>query len=371
MGTRAESVKPGDLGPDDLALWRTWHMAGHGLDSPFLSPGFALAIARVRPHCEVAVFEDDQGIAGFLPFERHGSGVARAIGLSVSDCQGVVHRPGVRLSPADMLEAASLSVFEFDHLLAAQIPEDGRDAIRVGSPVMDLGQGYAAYRDARRALTKSAIGSVERKDRKLGREHGELRLEYGSRDPAMLRLMMTWKSAHYRRTGASDRFTWPWVKQLVEESFEQSFEETGREYGGLLSVLYAGDTPVAVEFGLRSATVYERWFGSYDADAFGQYSPGLVMLLRFAQAAAADGLTTIDLGKGGEPYKEFFASSHIPLAEGWMSRPSVRSALYRAWHAPPRAARAFVKSHPELRRRARETRDSINRVRRYGFGADR
>ncbi|GII93508.1 GNAT family N-acetyltransferase [Sinosporangium siamense] len=365
---RATTAVPGDLGEGELALWRAWQHDGRGLASPFLAPDFALAIARVRPHCEVAVFEDDEGIAGFLPYERHGSGVARAVGLSVSDCQGVVARPGVRLTPSDMLRAASLSVFEFDHLLAAQVRPGDRDAVRVGSPVMDLGEGYAAYRDARRALTRSAIGSVERKDRKLGRERGELRLEYGSRDPAMLELMMAWKSAHYRRTGASDRFAWPWVRRLVEESFAVDGTD-GKDYGGLLSVLYAGDTPVAVEFGLRSATVYERWFGAYDADGFPQYSPGLVMLLRFAQAAADDGLTTIDLGKGNEPYKEFFASSHIPLAEGWISSPSVRSAVYRLWHAPPRAARSFVKRHPGLRRRAKETRDTINRVRRYGFGA--
>ncbi|MFC4058773.1 GNAT family N-acetyltransferase [Planomonospora corallina] len=366
---RVTITRPDGLGAAELALWRSWQTPGSGLDSPFLAPDFALAIDRARRdvRVEVAVFEDDSGLAGFLPYERHGRAVGRAVGLGVSDCQGVVHRPGARPPLPAVLAAASLAVWEFDHLLAAQLPAHAPDAARAGSPVMDLSRGYDRYREGRRALTRSAIGGIERKDRKLGREHGALRLEYGCRDPEMLRLMMRWKSAHYRRTGAADRFAWPWVRRLVEESFATS---TG-EYGGLLSTLYAGDTPVAVEFGLRSGTVYERWFGGYDADAFGAYSPGLVMLLRFARAAAEHGIRTVDLGKGGEPYKEFFADAHLPVAEGWISRPCARAALYRARHVPPRIIRDYVKRHPDLRRRARETRDAVNRVRRYGFGAHR
>ncbi|MBG0827425.1 GNAT family N-acetyltransferase [Planomonospora sp. ID67723] len=364
---RVTITRPGELGAAELALWRSWQIPGGGLDSPFLAPDFALAVDRARKgvRVEVAVFEDGAGPAGFLPYERHGRAVGRALGLGVSDCQGAVHRPGVRPPLPGVLEAASLAVWEFDHLLASQLPGHAPDAARTGSPVMDLSEGYDAYRDARRALTRSAISGVERKDRKLGREHGELRLEYGGRDPELLGLMMRWKSAHYRRTGAADRFGWPWVRQLVEEAFAASTEE----YGGLLSTLYAGETPVAVEFGLRSGTVYERWFGGYDADAFGAYSPGLVMLLRFARTAAEHGVRTIDLGKGSEPYKEFFAGASIPLAEGWLARRSARAALYRARHVPPRIIRNYVKSHPDLRRRARDTRDAVNRVRRYGFGA--
>nr|BFE85710.1 hypothetical protein GCM10020093_083110 [Planobispora longispora] len=266
---RVTITRPDGLGAAELALWRSWQAPGSGLDSPFLAPDFALAIDRARKdvRVEIAVFEDGSGLAGFLPTSgtaarwagpsAWGSPTARA--WSTGPAPGPpAGRPGGRL-------ALGLGVRPPPRRPAA--PPRARRRAR-GLPVMDLSEGYDPYRDARRALTRSAIGGVERKDRKLGREHGELRLEYGCRDPEMLRLMMRWKSAHYRRTGAADRFGWPWVRQLVEESFATATEE----YGGLLSTLHAGDTPVAVEFGLRSGTVYERWFGAYDADAFGAYS---------------------------------------------------------------------------------------------------
>jgi CelD/BcsL family acetyltransferase involved in cellulose biosynthesis len=353
-----------DLDEGDLDLWREWQYRTPGLESPFLSPDFALAIDRIRDGCFVLVARDDEGTAGFLPLERPHGRVVRAIGMGVSDAQGIVHRPGRPLTVDELVAATSASVFEYDHLVATQLPARAPYARRVGSPAMDLSRGYADYRDARRGLTKSAFSSVERKDRKLARERGELRLEYDSRDPEMLELMMAWKSAHYRRTGAPDLFRHEWARRLVRDSFGA----VRPSYAGLMSVLYVGDEPVAVEFGLRSRTQYERWFGGYDT-ALGAYSPGLVMLLRFAQAAADHGLQRIDLGKGEEGYKQFFASYDLPLAEGWLSRPSGVAAVYHARHAPPSAARAFLRRHPELRKRYRSTANAVNRLRRYGPGA--
>jgi CelD/BcsL family acetyltransferase involved in cellulose biosynthesis len=94
-----------------------------------------------------------------------------------------------------------------------------------------------------------------------------------------------------------------------------------------------------------------------------------VMLLRFAEEAARHGVQRIDLGKGEEGYKQLFASYDLPLAEGWLARPSAVATAYHVRHAPPRAARAFLKRHPELRRRYRSTANAVNRVRRYGVGS--
>lgn len=360
MDMRTKSLR--DLEAGELELWRSWQYLTPGLDSPFLSPEFALAIDRLRDDCAVLVATDDEGPLGFLPLERPRRGVVRAMGMGVSDAQGMVTRPGASLTLGEVFSGADAAVFEYDHLVACQVPPTTPHVRRVGSPAMDLSRGYADYRDARRGLTKSAISGVERKDRKLGRERGALRLEYDSRDPEMLELMMAWKSAHYRRTGAPDLFRLDWARRLVRESLDT----VTTDYAGLLSVLRAGDEPVAIEFGLRSRTQYERWFGGYDV-RLGGYSPGLVMLLRFAEEAARHGVQRIDLGKGEEGYKQFFASYDLPLAEGWLARPSAVATAYYVRHAPPRAARAFLKRHPELRRRYRTTADTVNRIRRYGL----
>lgn len=361
---RVTVVRPDDLGLAEIDLWRAWQSPESGLDNPFLSPEFTLAVARARHGCEVAVFEDGSGIAGFLPYERHGRGPSRALALGVADCQGVVHRPDVRISPLSLLELTGMAIWEFDHLLASQVPHTANAVLRMGSPVMDLTGGYEEYWSSRRAMTRSTIRAIERKSRKLSREHGTLRFEYDCRDPAILRQMMRWKSDHYRRTGAADRFSWPWVRQLVEDTFATRTAN----YGGLLSALYVEDRPIAITFGPCSRTVCASWFASHD-QSFHNYSPGLIALMHVAKAAAAAGIRMIDLGKGNEPFKEHFATSHIPIAEGWFDRSSARALLYRAWRTPPRAARQFIKSRPVLRRHARELRDAFNRMRRYGFRA--
>ncbi|BBJ44882.1 hypothetical protein SSPO_076000 [Streptomyces antimycoticus] len=74
------------------------------------------------------------------------------------------------------------------------------------SPVIDVERGYEAYlarlRDRSPRFTRTTLA----KERKLGREVGEVRYVHDERDPAVLRTLIGWKSAQYRRTGRSDRF---------------------------------------------------------------------------------------------------------------------------------------------------------------------
>jgi CelD/BcsL family acetyltransferase involved in cellulose biosynthesis len=57
----------------------------------------------------------------------------------------------------------------------------------------------------------------------------------------MLSTVMAWKSAQYLRTCASDRFARPWMVQFVEQLLDTRTEG----FSGVLSMLYAGDEPVA------------------------------------------------------------------------------------------------------------------------------
>ena len=52
----------------------------------------------------------------------------------------------------------------------------------------------------------------------------------------MLRTVIGWKSAQYRRTGRPDCFARPWIVQLVEDLFSIR----GEDFSGVLSMLYAG-----------------------------------------------------------------------------------------------------------------------------------
>jgi CelD/BcsL family acetyltransferase involved in cellulose biosynthesis len=320
-------VRPRELGRSERYLWqqllRDSDTAG---GNPFLSPEFAEAVDRAREGARVAVLQDTTGTVGFFPHERRGRLLGTAIGAGISDCQGLVHAPGLWWDARALVRGCGLPVWEFDHLVAAQEPFAPYHSAVAGSPVMDFGDGFEAYLRARSRDT-SALKTAQRKLRKLEREVGELEFEFDCPDPAVLRTLMTWKSEQYRRTGARDTFATGWVTRVVTELL------CSREPGctGTLSVLRAGGRPVAAHFGLRSQRVLSYWFPAYDPD-LARYSAGLGLLLRMAEESAGRGIRQIDLGRGQQRYKDEFATGELRIAKGrvGVSRPVTAARRTRA-----------------------------------------
>ncbi|WP_406151941.1 GNAT family N-acetyltransferase [Streptomyces sp. NBC_01012] len=340
-------VRPGDLGAGDIESWRELRAKSGAPAHPFMEPEFALAVGRVRPHARVAVIGEDSGgpagPAGFLPFERGPLGHGRAIGLGVSDVQGAVLRPGLGLEAKELLRACSLSAWEFDNLEEGQSLFEPDAASAYASYVIDVGDGYASYETALRARSPKFLRTTLAKERKLGRDVGEVRFVLDERDPAALETLMGWKSAQYRRTGRRDRFAKAWIRDLVEFLFHTRAPGCS----GLLSVLYAGDRPVAAHFGLRSRTVLSCWFPAYDP-AFAKFSPGLILHLGMARAAADDGIGMLDMGRGAAEYKEALKTGELTVYEGASVRPGVGAALHWIGREPSRRAHGFVRQRPRL-----------------------
>lgn len=336
---RVEVVRPDELGEPELARWRALMGAGAALGNPFLAPEFALAVARFRPQARIAVLSDAAGIAGLLPFERHPLGVGRPIGAGLTDCQGFAGPPGLEFDPRALLRACRLSAWEFDHLVAAQAAFTPFHATCRAEPVMHLGAGFAAYEEQARRRSAKTVKTVRYKERKLGREVGEVTYTFAETDPAELRRLMAWKSAQYRRTGRTDRFAMPWIVALVEHLHATGF--------AVLSVLRAGDRPVSAHLGLRAGPVMAGWFPAYDPE-FARYSPGMVGHLRMAEAAAADGVTWIAMGRGGREYKDWLKNDEFAIAEGRVARASAAAALHWARSVPRRRARAAALASPRL-----------------------
>ncbi|MEU6482125.1 GNAT family N-acetyltransferase [Streptomyces sp. NPDC047017] len=340
--------RPGELSAADRAAWTAMQSKAHlhgspELANPFLSPEFALAVGRCRRGVRVAVVREGGEPAAFFPFQRSAAGVGRAVGLGVSDCQGLVHRPGFSCDTRELLRACRLAVWEFDHLAQGQRPFEAGASGIFPSPVMDVDRGYDAYLRELRSRSPKFTRTTLAKDRRLGRDAGPVRYVHDERDPAMLATLMAWKSAQYRRTGRSDRFAHGWITALVTRLFHTRAEP----FAGLLSVLYAGGRPVAAHFGLRTERVLACWFPAYDP-AFAKYSPGLVMHLRMAEAAAADGIAYLDLGRGQKEYKDSLKTRELSVSEGWVTRRHPVAAGHRARRAPVRALRNAVQTRPEL-----------------------
>ena len=158
---------------------------------------------------------------------------------------------------------------------------------------------------------------------------------------------MGWKSDQYRRTGRLDRFSQPWIIELLDSLL--ATRTSG--LSGMLSVLYAGQAPVAAHFGLRSGPVLAHWFPAYDTRYF-RCSPGLIQHLRLAEESAAAGIQLIDLGKGAKQYKETLKSGDRFVAEGIVTQRSLPAAAHWARWAPQAWVIREIRAHPPLFRAA-------------------
>jgi len=325
-------IRGRDLDPEHLRAWTELHTANPELASPYFAPEFVQAVAAVRDDVEVAVLRDGGKIGALFPFQRIGRSLGGPVAGILSDYQGLVAGPGFSCDPRELLRACRLVAWDFDHLIASQQLFAPFHRSRDRSPVMDLSRGFAAYADA-----CNAIKTEQRKVRRIEREIGPLRFVARSADPVHFEQALTWKSQQYVASGKPDLFAPGWIRTTVERLRLADADGCA----GILSLLFAGERLVASHFGLRSRTVWHYWFPSYDA-AMSRHSPGLILLMRMAEAAPSLGLSTIDLGRGSTLYKERFMTGSVMVAAGSVERPSFL-ALARTTR---RTVRSVVASSP-------------------------
>ncbi|MFC8074273.1 GNAT family N-acetyltransferase [Streptomyces sp. NPDC057307] len=361
-------MRPGELDAGEIGRWRELRALSGAPANPFMEPEFTRAVGRVRPGARVAVIRGGGGAGGegvpvgFFPYERGPLGQGRAIGFGVSDSQGLVLSPEHTVTAGELLRACSLTSWEFDNLEAGQplfVPDAAEE---FASPVIDIGQGYEAYAAVLRAGSPKFFRTTTAKERRLARQAGEVRFVFDERDPAALDTLMGWKSAQYRRTGRRDRFAKEWISTLVRQLATDHTPDRTPGCSGVLSVLYVADRPVAAHFGLRSRTVLSCWFPAYDTD-FAKYSPGLVLHLRMAEAAAGAGIGLLDLGRGAAEYKDALKTGDLRVYEGASVRRGPRAALYRLSREPSRRAHSFVRNRPKLAGYAQRALNQVGRLR--------
>jgi CelD/BcsL family acetyltransferase involved in cellulose biosynthesis len=317
-------VRPEELSTAQLALWSAIQAADPALASPYLCPEFTQAVGRVRRDAFVAVLEQDGAMVGFLPFQRRRNGVGWPIGGPLSDVQAVIARPGLVLEPDRLLRGCKLAALDFSNLLASQAAFAPWHRQVEPSHCVDLAAGFAAYAAERRQAGSVVLSQTEAKARKLEKAFGPLRFALHAPDPALLRTLLAWKRAQYRRTRVVDAFAFAWTVGLLEGL---ATTETGG-FAGVLSALWAGDRLMALHFGLRSRRIWHYWFPTYDAE-HARHSPGAVLLLRMIQRAHELGVAMIELTKGDYLFKQRFANAAIPVATAFVGRPSFASAARR------------------------------------------
>jgi len=310
---------------DEIAVWSAIQRAEPALASPYFRPEFTQVVAAVRTDVEVAVLEDEGKPIGFLPFQRSWWNVGRPVGSFLSDFHGLIAPAGVKCDPLELLRGCRLTTWHFDNLVSkrasfAPFIWRGEDA-----PYADLTDGMEAYL-ARRDNGRRMMSEYGQKRRKLAREVGPIRYEYHVPDRALLSTLFGWKSDQYRRTNVPNVFGRSWVRKLLEKLLE--FD--GDDFASVLSVMHAGDSVAAINFGMRSRQILHSWFPVYNVE-LSRYSPGYLHWIEILKAAESHGIQRIDLGKGGEPFKRRLMSGATTVAEGTVDlRPSA-TMLRRAW----------------------------------------
>jgi CelD/BcsL family acetyltransferase involved in cellulose biosynthesis len=315
MSPRYRVLAPAELDEGLSRAWRKLQSRNDALASPYFCPTFIRIAAQVRPNVRVVVLEDSHRPVAFFPFERTTFGFGRPVCGSLSDYHGVVAQPGSEWSVPDLLRAANLRTWQFDHLVDLDGRFERYATWRSVSPQMDLRGGYEAYAHDRRVAGSDIVSQTERKARNLAREHGPVVFTLNDQSPAAWDCLFRWKSAQYRRTGMTNPFQFPWMPALLRRLC--AVDEP--EFGGVLSSLRVGERIVAVHMGMRSRTVLHWWFPAYDP-VYARYSVGIILLLRIAKAATGAGIAILDLGKGEALYKQRSMTGATPLLEGSAER---------------------------------------------------
>jgi CelD/BcsL family acetyltransferase involved in cellulose biosynthesis len=311
---RVTVVRPDDIGPSEASLWTTYQRASRLTNSPFYSLTFAKVVAQFRPNARIAVVEDDGKIQAFLPFELRAAKTAVPIGHPMNDLQGFISS-GAMFDARLAMKLAGLRGWRFTHAPAEQlvlVPHHYRETT-IEVPIADLSDGYERYAES---LSRSLVTKNGRRRRALERLAGPVSFEWRESHPAKsLKQLMQWKAEKYYT--ARQMLSRPDELGIIAELSTAESPDCI----GLVGVLRAGERSVAINFALKSPGCLAGWFSAYDND-LQQFSPGIMMYLAVAEAAASHDTDRYELGHGQHGYKSRLANSSYLGAGGavWASR---------------------------------------------------
>jgi len=335
------------LTSDHWGAWCRMQRAQPRLVNPFFRPEFTQAVAQARGGVEVAVWEKAGEPVAFLPFERTSRHAGRPVGSYLNQMQGLITADGGQCLPQDAVRAAGLRVLHFDHVQAEQTAFAPYQYVSTQSAYLDLSQGFDHYRQARGKSAAKFISHIFQKERKASREFGEVRVDVNSADRPALEQLLAWKTDQCHRTGVPCAFDIDWVVRLIDRLLASSHELLT----GMLFTLRVGDRMAGALMCVRSGSLLQGVILGYDRE-LSNAAPGFVLLMRVAQMADSLGITRIDLGSGGESYKDKLASGYDLVTEGAVSGQPLLAPFYRGWFRTKDRLRATPLRAPVRRLRA-------------------
>ena len=264
--------------------------------------------------------------------------IARFVGHGPADELG----PTGDIAPLRELRAEG----HWDVLLAERMPPGGgqdelggRTLMRESSPVVEAPEG--GFEGFLQSRSRNFRSQVRRKERSLLEKGLTYRL---SDDPERLEAdMRTLAELHEARWGAEGSGA------LADRraAFHQDFAGVAQERGWLrLWLAEVDDKPVAAWYGFRFGDA-EWYYQSGRDPEWDKESVGLVLLAHTIREAFDAGLTTYRLLRGGEAYKDRFATSDPGLETVVAGRGVLGKAAERAAPAALRLRRRLRRASGE------------------------
>lgn len=334
-----EVVSPFELASVDLKTWARLQASDPDLASPFLSPGWSMALSKAggpdRRFGRVAVVvEGGEGVGFFAA--RASRFTALPAGALMSDYQGLVAGPEVQLDARELVRALGVRRLDLLNVPQSQLSFAPHLRVTCDSRLIDLTGGFETYAADRKAAGSGILGDTAKKRRKLEKDHGQVRFTAQSASADDLATLMRWKSAQWRETGQPDVFETPWTAELVRRLHAHA--EPGCK--GELFTLHVGDRLAAAHFALAGSDVLHAWFIAHD-DEFARCSPGVVLIVDILKWAAERGVREMDLGPGDYRFKLQLANAARAIGHGYVGRPSAATLVRAAQFGVRRAAEAL------------------------------
>jgi CelD/BcsL family acetyltransferase involved in cellulose biosynthesis len=322
--SKVELIEAGDLGASECALWRSLRHGQKDLCSPYFSDHWVKQVALVRDDVKIATLLQDNGrVAGFLPFQQLRSGIALPVGGALNDYHGVIAKSDYHANFQQIMKQVNVRRFDFFHIPTSQKCFSPYSWVKYNSHIIDLSDGLQAYLLQRKNSGSAANYRARKRDRKLTRELGELRLEVGSKDQKVFDKLLNWKRNQYARTSTPDVFARKWTRNLVQNLFDRDKTDG---FGGVLFALYAKDKLIASNYCLGDKDVLHSWFIAYNPD-FAKYSPGLVLFEKMIEYLADTHIREIDLGTGNYRFKTSLANRSRLVNAGFVGNNRVNSLI--------------------------------------------
>ena len=307
---------------DELrADWEVIRTGSPDLRPPFFSPAFIEAVEAARPGIQIGVASNSSGAQAILAF-RNKNGDAFPPGSGVNDAHGIVASSQARIDPIECMTAFGLSSYAFH---ASPPSNQLTSPFKIGSTrayLADLTVDPNGYEHYLRS-TSTTIDRQGQKTRRLQRELGPMRFEFDCRDPKMLERLIDLKCQQYLRTHTFNILGVAWIRKLLFELFENR----SRSVKGILNVLYFGQTPVALHYGMTEGDLLHYWYPVY-APEYHHGSPGTQLFLEVAREATAQGYTAIDMGYGEQAYKDKLTNVVTEMDFGLVCK----SGIYRRYY---------------------------------------